>query len=1441
MSETKITDLVPQETIDKIKELNTEIQTLLTTYTNTAKELAKGVDVNVKVVGDIDKLEKLLVEKNKEATLATERLNAAIAEQRQVVANTTNTISRQLMEQERVNKTQRAAYTEHEKVKNIIDHMHGSYQRQLEELVKIDSQIKSNVAAQKENEKAMRKEGADIDALMKKQEQLVAEHRALRQEKARLNQIMTAEEKANTQVEGSYVQLSQRLELMKKAYKEMSIEARDTEDCKELEALIQNLDAHLKDLAADMGEFQRNVGNYAIAGQNGVVATDSLIAAMNQEARTTQDLIDQTKILEDAKRMLNTSDENYEQTLAQLNEKIEENKRSLSDVSDIIDKDATSIAEAEAQNKRLQEALKHVDLSSDDAQATIERLNKKIADNTQLIRENTPAIQEQTNATEERTKANKDAADELLGLVGINTNFGESLQGLSKTNAGGVIDGLGTKAKALGNTLMGLLSNPWVLAFLGIVGVAAGFKWWYDYNKGLVEATKLTKDFTGLSGSELKAVRNEVQAVAESYDKDFKEVLEAANAMSKQFGISVQESLKLMEDGFAAGADVNGEFLENVKEYPAYFKEAGISASEFVAITTQANQAGIYSDKGIDVIKEGNLRIREMTKATAEALDAIGISSKEAQKALADGSKTTFDIMQEVSEKLAEFPESSSEVGTALADIFGGPGEDAGLQYILTLKDIDTNLDNVKDRAGELGRLQDEQLKSQIELENAIASVFDATGGSFESMTTSAKIFINNGIVKIIEGCVDIVNWFVRLYNKSIAVRAIFNSIVNSFKTIWATVKFVLTQIIDGFKALGDIIEGVFTLDLGKIKAGYQKGLNAFKDNFVSMVKEIRKNTEDAVRETIDGQMEEVTLDVKANVQTSSTPASKPKGNPNYTPKESAEDKKAREKVAKDAEKAAKEQLKILHDLEDAKIQAMEDGHEKDLALIRLNFKKKIDAITGNSAQEQQLRVALVEQMMKALADCELKYQTELAKINLQNRLASVEKGSKEELDLKLAQLESSRAAELKAAEKTGADVNLINAKFNKERLELEEEYANNLANKITERYGVEEITRNQEYSNAVNALKERYAKEMALAAGNAAKQEEIKRNLENDLYALEVEYSQKAGEAAIKMIEDILNLESLSAEDRIKWEQELAKAKIDLANQIADANAESIDRQIADDERLKEKRKANLQTWFQVASDAIGNISDLVNTLFDGQIEKIEEEQEANTEAGEAELERITDLVEKKVITQEEGEARKRAAEAQTAKKNEELEKKKAALQHKQAVFKKATDLAQAGISTALAITNALTTSPFPLGLAMAAIAGAMGAVQIATILATPIPKYAKGTDNHRGGPAIVGDGGRSEVVLFNGGAWLTPDKPTLVNMPAGAVVIPDVNDFDDNPGGMIMLPYPVNERASSKGYDDSGVRRGVSELAYLIKTQTKQQHADSYLTNFELFKLKV
>ena len=114
---TKITDLVDQSAIDQVKSLNEEIKKLLDTYTNTAREISKGLEINVKVVGDIDKLQNLLIEKTKEAVAVNEQLASAVARRGQVIANTTPTLSRELMEMERLNKSQREAYTDGTKVK----------------------------------------------------------------------------------------------------------------------------------------------------------------------------------------------------------------------------------------------------------------------------------------------------------------------------------------------------------------------------------------------------------------------------------------------------------------------------------------------------------------------------------------------------------------------------------------------------------------------------------------------------------------------------------------------------------------------------------------------------------------------------------------------------------------------------------------------------------------------------------------------------------------------------------------------------------------------------------------------------------------------------------------------------------------------------------------------------------------------------------------------------------------------------------------------------------------------------------------------------------------------------------------------------------------------------------------------------------------------------
>lgn len=235
-----------------------------------------------------------------------------------------------------------------------------------------------------------------------------------------------------------------------------------------------------------------------------------------------------------------------------------------------------------------------------------------------------------------------------------------------------------------------------------------------------------TSQMTGLDGGELSKLRNEMQALGEYFGKDYMEILRGVNSMSKGFGVSAQEAFSLLRDGMLSGADANGEFVDTLREYPRYFKEAGISAEAFVAIATNAAKQGVYSDKGVDAIKEGNLRLREMTKATADALNAIGISADEVQQKLKDGSLTTFQVMQMVGEKLKTLSASSSEVGTAIADIFGGPGEDAGLEYLKSLADIELNMQNVKAATGELAEQQEKQIATQTGLLNITNGLKDA-------------------------------------------------------------------------------------------------------------------------------------------------------------------------------------------------------------------------------------------------------------------------------------------------------------------------------------------------------------------------------------------------------------------------------------------------------------------------------------------------------------------------------------------------------------------------------------------------------------------------------------------------------------------------------------------------------------------------------------------
>ena len=748
--------------------------------------------------------------------------------------------------------------------------------------------------------------------------------------------------------------------------------------------------------------------------------------------------------------------------------------------------------------------------------------------------------------------------DKLKETLGLNSAFGESLLALGRGGAESkaVFTAIGDGAKALGKTLLGLLSNPVFLAIAGIAAAGAAFKWWYDYNAGLVEATRLTQQFTGKSGDDLKAFRNEVQAVADSFNADFRETLIATNALSKQFGISANEALQLVKDGFLAGGDANGEFLDTLKEYPAYFKEAGISADQFVAIVTQTNKMGIFSDKGVDAIKEANLRLREMTTATAAALDGIGISSEQVQKDLQTGTKTTFDVIQDVSAKLAELPDNAATVGAAIADIFGGPGEDAGLQYLRTLKDISTNMDEVKGKAGVLAQLQEEQLQSQIELQNALSGLFDATGGNFETLTTQAKVFVNQGLTAIIKGVIDVVNYLIELYNESVLIRAIWNGIVAGFKTTFDTLGNLFGFFIDIVKATGTALKGAFTLDFDEVKKGLADYAAAYGNLVKAQVKDITEN----FQEGLDGMQKKIKpLTIPVSIGDTPTPQTDNKPvttqNPTVTPRGKSDAEKAAEQQAKQIEAAYKKNLEATRKLQDAQLQLETDEWAKRRQQTQYQYSRQIEDLQHQLQTEKDLNetgrqainatiTALEQQQTEALLKIEQDRQLQelaLQKESIELRLQAVKKGSEQERQLRMQLFENERQTALLQNQQkpTGQqqDAGAINASFDAKGTGIADEYLQAQLQIFDQQQALAQsefdLLRNSEARKTqfrLQAEKERLQKVLELNQQAANKLSDVEvQTIQNTIKKIDQEIEQSKGE---KRGTDIYGLFGLNLDD---------------------------------------------------------------------------------------------------------------------------------------------------------------------------------------------------------------------------------------------------------------------------------------------------------------------
>ena len=210
----------------------------------------------------------------------------------------------------------------------------------------------------------------------------------------------------------------------------------------------------------------------------------------------------------------------------------------------------------------------------------------------------------------------------------------------------------------------------------------------FDFAVGIEATRTQIQRLTGESGDRLDELTAKAHRLGRVYKEDPAEIARAANVMTQQIGGSFDENFALIEAGYQKGANLNGDFLDQLKEYPTFIKQVGLSASEMVAITAQANKEGVFSDKALDSIKEANLSLREMGQPQIDALKGIGLEAKD----LAD--KTAFEAVQMISRSMDGATDQAKQL--VLADIFKGAGEDAGLGWVEGLGSIDMDINKIE-------------------------------------------------------------------------------------------------------------------------------------------------------------------------------------------------------------------------------------------------------------------------------------------------------------------------------------------------------------------------------------------------------------------------------------------------------------------------------------------------------------------------------------------------------------------------------------------------------------------------------------------------------------------------------------------------------------------------------------------------------------------------
>ena len=822
-----------------------------------------------------------------------------------------------------------------------------------------------------------------------------------------------------------------------------------------------------------------------------------------------------------------------------------------------------------------------------------------------------------------------------------------------------------------------------------------------------------------------------------------------------------------------------------------------IYEAEATSLKATVNEVNKANDAVVASAQTSSKEVANAYKTAGKSI-AAAFSGGEVKKALAD-QNTAFDNLNKKGKTLTGQLRSLKNELSQL-EVAGKGGTAQFRQLTLEAARLE---DQVGDTRARVSNLASDTFKfdAAVQATQGLAAGFEVAQGA-AALFGSESEDLQKSILKV-QGAIAIANGVQQIANLLLEESKIKTLVLTNVQAAYGLVVGTTTGALKVFRlalaatGIGLLVLGVIALiqNFDKVKAALSNAIPGFKE------------VTQAIGSVIDTIKDFVGVSDEADKAASAFESA--------AKKQSAAADAAVERIQRqiDIEKSAG---RSTVELEIQREQAVINANRAIIA----DYVKKAGTISSLSEEEKLKAKEVNAEAVKAVQDASAKI------IVIRNGVEREAAEKAEEAAKKRAEAEKKAAEDVAKARENLAKLELETLES---QLDEREKILNESNNKIAERQKAFDdakfagnLVEEKKLSDAIAAIKETATKQIA----------DIDQKALDEKAAKEKEAAEKAKEAAEKAaeersklfiagIDDQINqvktleiIEGSSLQRRIQLIELESKIRIEQAQGSASAialiNAET-------EEAIREERKKTTQQTIDDALEIADETLKVLNSILDLQkqvsanrIADIENTKTAEIDA----INQSTDLEIDKV----------RQREAATLRANKRIAEEKT----KQAKRDKALAIFEATINTASAIIKTGAQLGYPAAIPFQVAAGILGALQIATIAAQPIPKFKKGGmvggQSHEAGGTMI-EAEKGEFVVNKSSVARHRDALDAMNRSSVAFkkyiddryVRPALMDFaNKNKGASVTVNASLNSKSMEK--EIKGLRKDLKGRSTVV-----------------------